>query len=117
MTSGKRPVAVLVVACLFIVVGAAGLVAHFPHRAAFHQEDIWIELTELLAVIAGTFILRGHNWARWLALAWMAFHVVISWPSVSKLAIHTFVLAVFAWALFAPGARRYFAKEQNEGVA
>jgi hypothetical protein len=111
MSAQKRPIAVLVLACLFIVVGAAGLVAHFPHRAPFHQEDIWIELTEMVAVIAGAFMLRGQNWARWLALAWMAFHVAISWSSLSKLAIHAVLLAAFAWLLFTPQAQRYFASE------
>jgi len=23
-------------------------------------------------------LLMGHNWARWLILAWLAFHVVVS---------------------------------------
>ena len=31
-----------------------------------------------LAIVCGVFLLRGHNWARWLALAWIAFHVVLS---------------------------------------
>jgi hypothetical protein len=110
MSANKRPVAVLVICCLYLAVGAVGLVVHFPRHMVFHPDDVWIELTELLALVAGIFMLRGHNWARWLAVAWLAFHVAISWPEVSKIAIHTLFLAAFAWLLFRPDARQYFAR-------
>jgi len=83
---------------------------------AFHYEDVWIEATELLAFVAGVFMLRGHNWARWLALAWIAFHVEISFPVVRQIAIHSLILAVIAWLLFRSRARHYSvnnAKERN----
>jgi len=38
---------------------------------------MWVCLLSLAAVIAGAGLLRGYNWARWLALAWIAFHVAI----------------------------------------
>jgi len=104
----RPPIAVLIIACLYIVVGAAGLVGHFPRHMIFHQDDYWIELTELLALVAGVFMLLRQNWARWLAIVWMAFHVAISWPVVSRIAIHTVFLAVIAWLLFRADARRYF---------
>jgi uncharacterized membrane protein len=80
----------------------------------FHQDDVWIELTELLALVAGVFMLRGYNWARWLALAWLAFHVAISWAAPSRIAIHTVFLAAFAWLLFRPDARRHFDRARGE---
>jgi len=106
--SGRRPIAVWIIACLYIAVGALGLVGHFPRHMVFRQDDVWIELTELLALVAGVFMLLGKNWARWLAVAWIAFHVAISWPVVSRIAIHAAFLAVIAWALFRADARRYF---------
>lgn len=109
--NGRRPVGVVIVACLYIAVGAVGLVHHFPRGAVFHQDDVWIELTELLAVIAGAFLLRGYNWSRWLALAWMGFHVAISWPAMGKLAIHSLLFAVIAWVLFRADARAFFARD------
>jgi uncharacterized membrane protein len=115
MSASKRPVAVLIVACLYIAVGAVGLVHHFPRPMVFHQDDIWIELTELLAIIIGVFLLRGHNWARWLAIAWMAFHVAISWPAVRQLAIHTIILAAIAWLLFRADARQFFTADRSAG--
>lgn len=106
MSDSKRPVSVLVIACLYIAVGAVGFVAHFHD---FRQADFfWIELTELLAVLAGVFMFLRHNWARWLAVAWMAFHVAISFPVIQQIAIHSFFLAVIAWLLFRPAARTYF---------
>jgi hypothetical protein len=114
MSARKLPIQVLVIAWLYILVGAVGLVDHLPRRMVFHQEDVWIELTELLAVTAGAFMLRGHNWARWLAIAWMAFHVALSWPVVRQMVVHTLILAAIAWLLFRPEARGFFESDQNE---
>jgi len=116
MGANKRPISVWIICCLYMVVGALGLVRHFPPHMVFHWDDVWIELTELLALVAGVFMLRGHNWARWLAIAWLAFHVAISWPEAAKIAIHTLFLAGFAWLLFRPDAQRYFASEKRRAV-
>ncbi len=109
MDARKCPIGVLVVAWLFIVVGAVGLVRHFPRPMVFHQDDVWILLTELLAVVAGTFMLRGCNWARWLAIAWMAFHIAISWPEIRQIVVHTLIFALIAALLFRGASRRFFA--------
>jgi uncharacterized membrane protein len=115
MSASKRPIGVLIVACLYIAVGGVGFVRHFPRPMVFHQDDVWVLLTELLAIIAGVFMLRGHNWARWLAIAWMAFHVALSWPAVRELAVHTLILAAIAWLLFRTDARQYFARARGAG--
>ena len=103
----KRPIAVTALACLYIVVGTIGFVGHFPER---HEPDwIWIAVTEIVAIIAGVFLLRGDNWARWLAVAWIAFHVAISWHDpVGKLAVHIFFLVAIAYLLFRRDAAEYF---------
>jgi hypothetical protein len=101
---------VLVLACLYMAVRAIGFAYHFPRPPAFHHEDVWIEASELLAFVAGVFMLRGHNWARWLAAAWMAFHLVISFPVVRQIAIHSLLLAVIVWVLFQSRTREYFAR-------
>ena len=105
--NSKCPVSVLVIACLYIAVGAIGFVAHFHD---LHQPDgKWIELTEFLALLAGLFMLRGHNWARWLAVAWMAYHVVLSaFHSLSQTLAHSLfllvILATSVWAGHQSGA-------------
>ncbi len=108
MNSARRPIAVLFLSCLYIAVGTIGFVVNFPILIALQHESIWIELTELLALIAGAFMSRGRNWARWLALVWMAFHVAISFPVVRQVVAHSIIFALIAWVLFRPDARRYF---------
>jgi len=112
MKGNHRPLSVAILAWLYIGVGTVGFVAHlseFRAGNAFHFDGVWIELTELSAVLCGAFMLRGRNWARWLALAWMAFHVILSGLDAFRgLAIHCLFLVVIAWVLFRPGAARYF---------
>jgi hypothetical protein len=104
----KRPFAVSVISCLFIAAGAVGFVYHFPQLLAHRSDSVWIELVRLLAIVAGVFMFLGRNWARWLALAWMAFHVVISFPVAGQLAMHALLLALIAYGLFRADAASYF---------
>jgi hypothetical protein len=108
MSSNPRPVRILILSSLYIAVGAIGFVYHFPELMALHRDAVGIELTEFLAIFAGSFMLLGRNWARWLALAWMAFHVAISFPVPRQVAIHSVFLAVIAWVLVRPDANGYF---------
>src|SRR6516162_3262998 len=110
MNLGKPPLSVLVLSCLYMAVGAIGFAYHFPRPPAFHHEDVWIEASELLAFVAGVFMLRGHHWARWLAAAWMAFHVAISFSVVGVTAKQNMLMAVIDWVLFQSPARAYFAR-------
>ena len=102
------PLTVLVVSCIFIAAGAVGFVYHFPQLLAHRNDSIWIEFVRLLAVLAGTFMLLGRNWARWLAVAWLAFHVIISFPVVGQIVMHSLLLALITYALFRSEANSYF---------
>lgn len=92
--------------------GAIGFAYHltdFQPQHPFQYDVVWVELVRLTAIICGVYMLRGHNWARWLALAWIALHVVVSaFHTLSELAIHSLFCAVIAWLLFRPVATRYF---------
>jgi hypothetical protein len=105
----KRPVSITILAFAYILVGTAGFIFHFRESWPFHWEGLAIEATEVLAVLGGTFLLRGQNWARWLVLAWMVFHVILSatdpWP---KLTAHVVFCALIAWILLRPEATKYF---------
>ena len=104
----KIPLPVILVAGLYFAVGAGGLVVHFAERG---QPDwIWVEVTEALAIVCGIFLLLARNWARWLAVAWMAFHVAISMGEPPKLAIHGLFLVAIVWSLFRGDAGRFFRK-------
>ena len=105
----KRPLSVTVLGWVYIAVGAVGFAFHFSELLALRYDSIWIELTEAVAILAGAFLLRGHNWARWVAVAWIAFHVVVSaFHPVRELAVHCAFCAIIAWVLFRPAAARYF---------
>ncbi|MFZ0594561.1 MAG: hypothetical protein WAM39_29160 [Bryobacteraceae bacterium] len=112
MNRNKCPFSVAILGWLYIGVGTIGFVYHlteFLARDVFQYDIVWIELTELLAIVCGAFILRGQNWARWVALAWIAFHVILSaFRAFPELAIHCLFCAVIAWLLFRPEAGRYF---------
>ena len=109
MNTPRRPVSVTILACVYLVVGAVGFAYHFRELMSLQQDSVWAELTELLAIVSGAFMLRGHDWARWLALAWIVFHVVLSaFHSSREFAIHGLFCAVIAWILFRPQATRYF---------
>jgi len=108
MNPNKRPISVTILACVYLLVGTAGFVFHFKESLASPRDGALVELTELIAFVCGLFLLRGANWARWLALAWMAFHVAISFPQPQKVVVHTLICALIAWILFRPEASRYF---------
>jgi hypothetical protein len=116
----SRPITVTCLAWLYIAVGVlstASHVAEFKAHPPTPSELFWIPLLGLLAVVAGMFLLRGSNWARWLALAWMAFHVALSvFHPLQELLIHGLFLALFAYLLFRPAARAYF-RSQPTGTA
>ena len=114
----RRPFAITVLGWLFILVGAAGLVMHGRTALhAWHSEDAWILLTEAIAVVAGAFLLRGSNWARWLAVLWMAFHVVIAWLNgPSQVLFHAIIFVGIAVLLFRADARAFFRPQPAPGA-
>ena len=69
----------------------------------------WVCVVRILAVLCGVFMLRGFNWARWLLLVWIAYHVILSvFHSPFELAVHGLLFAVIAYFLFRPQASVYF---------
>ena len=104
----KRPLIVTAIGILFIAAGAVGLVYHAQERPI----DRWmvlIELIRVLAVVGGVFLLLGRGWARWLVLAWMAFHVVVSaFHSLQEFAVHLVLLLVIGFVLLRPPGSEYF---------
>ena len=105
----KPPLAVFVIACLYLFVGILGSAYHFPQLLASERGAIWMELTELLAIVCGASLLRGHNWGRWLAVVWLAAHVVLTaFESLPQFAFHAFLWAAITWLLFRPDSAQYF---------
>ena len=106
----KRPLSVTLISALLIITGVVGLAYHFTElRRPFQYHALWVCLLRLLAIVAGVFMLRGSDWARWLTLLWLTFHVVLSaFHTVSETVVHGLLLAVIAYCLFRPEAKEYF---------
>ena len=106
--SVKRYAAVVAVACLYLLIGVGVGIAQLPHLLAGQREAIGMEIAEGVAVVTGVCLLLRQAWARWLAVAWMAFHVAISFSDPGKVLVHVVLCALIAWALFRPESRGWF---------
>jgi hypothetical protein len=107
----KRPLPVTIISCVLAGISAVGLGYHLVEfKAHPDQHDIvLVSVVRILGIISGVFMLRGSNWARWLAIVWIAFHVGVSyfhaWP---ELLIHVLLFVAFAYFLFCAKATKYF---------
>jgi hypothetical protein len=110
----KRPFAVNFLGYSFIAVGIAALV----YQLIKGTLDFWmilIALFELLAVVAGVFLLKGRNWARWLLMAWVGFHVVArGLNSLTSSIPHLLLLIAIGYFLFTPPDSKYFGSARAE---
>jgi hypothetical protein len=104
----KRPFSVIFLGYLFIAVGIAALI----YQLIKGTLDFWIiaiVLFELVAVLAGFFLLKGRNWARWLLMAWVAIHVYIgAQHSLSAGVPHLLLLIAIGYFLFTPPDSQFF---------
>ena len=114
----RRPRAVTVLGWLFIAVGGLALLYHlseFKTRLPLDKGLVGVCFVRVLAIVGGAFVLRGHNWARWLLAAWMAFHIVLSiFHSPAELVMHILLFSVIGYFLFRPQASAYFQKRGAE---
>jgi hypothetical protein len=114
----KRPLPVTLISLLIAAAGAVGLAYHLnelklPHP--FQNDAVLVELIRLAAIVCGVYMLLGRNWARWLSIAWIGFHVVVSaFHSLPEFAFHGLLFAVFAYVLFRPRATEYFCSGRME---
>jgi hypothetical protein len=110
----KRPFAVTFLGWLFIAVGLFALLYHLVKG----RLDVWMLLIapfEMIAIVAGVFLLKGRNWARWLLLLWIAFHVIArALNSLSESLPHLLLLVAVAYFLFTPPDSKYFGSARAE---
>ena len=110
----KRPFAVTILGCLFILAGLVGLAYHLSDKPVDHW-IVLISAVRIIAVVGGVFLLIGRDWARWLMLAWLAFHVVVSaFHSLSEFLPHLVLLMVVGYVLLGPPASNYFRSAPSE---
>ena len=108
----KRPRSITVISWIFLAAGFIGLAYHateFNAQSPFEYDVVWVCFVRLLAIVCGVFLLYGCDWARWLLLLWLAYHILLSIShSLFAVAVHGLLFAVIAYFLFRPQASRYF---------
>jgi len=126
----QRPRSITAIGWLFIAVGTAGLLndvwplltADAAQQLAKLKADGLADLgpawtSRLLAIIGGAGLLRGHNWARWLLVAWMVFHIGLSiFHSVPELLTHSVVFTPLLYLLFRRSAEPWFHGETAASI-
>ncbi len=123
----KRPLAITLIAWLFILVGAGTLIgavfiallADSSHindpLGRFHWEELVAIGLALAAGIGGLLLLKCNAWGRWLIPGWLVFHTVISYPhSMMKFSVHLGLTVVIGTLLFLPNATAYLRGERAE---
>jgi hypothetical protein len=99
---------------LFIVVGLAALAYHLLQRPV----DRWAALiifVEIIAVVGGVFLLKGRNWARWLMIGWVGFHVGLSaFKPLADCIAHAVLFVAVAYFLLTPPDSKYFQASLSE---
>ena len=113
----RRPRAVTAIGWLFIATGVIGIGYHVTEldpRQPFAGDVLWILGLRLLALVAGVFILGGAEWARWLALAWLAYHVVLgATHSASDATTHALLLTAIGFLLLRPSTTAWFRRRDD----
>ncbi len=108
----NRPPSITVISWLFILLGGIGFLYHlseFTTRRPIDLSVVGVCLVRLVAILSGVFMLRGSNWARWLLIVWMVYHVILSaFHSLSEAAMHIVLFGVVAYFLFRPPSSTYF---------
>ena len=108
----KRPLPVTIIAWLFIAAGIVGFAYHAREiniHDLFGNDLILALFVRLLAVAGGIFALRVANWARWLLVTWLVYHVVLSiYHPLEQLIVHSVLLVVITFFLFRPKVNEYF---------
>jgi hypothetical protein len=123
-----RPISITIISWLFIAGGIISIGAdllpfvgvNISTGPSDFQSLTFLELTmtlsvRLLALVCGVFMLYGFNWARWLLVAWMGFHIVVSiMNSPVQLIMHTTLFSIILFSLFRPKASIYFNSVKNK---
>jgi hypothetical protein len=108
---------VIIISVLFVIAGCTGFIYHFKEffdPNAILYETLWIQFIRILAIVCGVLLFFSINWARWLAIAWLLFHIIISaFNSKSEMVVHIAFLVVVVVLLYLPKSSAFFQKKTN----
>jgi|SRR6185295_19552045 len=104
----RRPLSITIISWLFILFGSIALLSGVV-RGSDLVSHWYIHLSRLLQIVAGLFMLYGRNWARWLLVVWIAFHIVVgALHSMFTLVMHVVIFSVILFFVFRRQASAYF---------
>ena len=117
----KRPRSVTVISWIFIAFGGIALLNSQLPKLPGAEESIAEYRSQhpvlyavmlagpIVAVVCGVFMLRGHNWARWLLVIWFGYNVIGNvLHSPLKLLLPGLLFGVAVFFLFRPRATAFF---------
>jgi hypothetical protein len=106
----RRPLSITIISWLFIVFGSIALLSGVLPLADL-KSHWYVHLSRFLQIVAGVFMLYGRNWARWLLVAWIAFHIVVgALNGLMTLVMHVVIFSVILFFIFRRDANEYFAR-------
>ena len=95
-----------IIALVFGLLPLANMSAHSLAELTSHW---YVHVSRILMAVGGLFMLNGFNWARWLVVVWIAFHIVIgAFHSTFQLLTHVVIFSIILYFLFRPRASAYF---------
>jgi hypothetical protein len=114
MAMKMRPLHLTVLSWLLIALGAVEFAVHAANvRWPLTADGVGVPLFELVILVCGVYMLRGQPWARWVALAWIGFHIIVSsLHSVQAAIVHGLLFLVLAWLMFQPEVNAWFRREE-----
>jgi hypothetical protein len=110
----KPTPSIIAVGVLFLALGVLdfwrGVAPLFQQRpgSGLHGDDVLVLAIGVAALVGGSGVLLGRNWARWLLAAWMALHVAISAGRPAELLAHLAIFGGVAFLLFRKRASVFF---------
>jgi hypothetical protein len=111
-STNQRPFSVTVMSVLMMAAGALGFVYHIREinlHYPFQNDVMWVVPIQLIAIVCGVYMFLGHNWARWLTIVWLGFHVVAGGlHSLGQFAFHAVLFVMIAYILFRRPEADYF---------
>jgi len=104
-----RPRSITIISWVFIIFGSIALLSGAPFSDI--KSHWYIHLSRIIQIVAGVFMFYGRNWARWLLVAWIAFHIVVgALHGVVMLIMHVVIFSVILFFIFRRPASVYFAR-------